>query len=106
MTRLAVVALLISGAAIAAPPVGGDGRWSDWFRSLRDASGQSCCDLSDCRRTRARAGSDGYQAQTPDGTWTDVPADKVLRRDNPTGEPVMCWLPSRGVICFVPGIEA
>lgn len=91
---------------MAAPPLVSDGRFGDWFRSLRDAQGQSCCDLSDCRRTRARAGAAGYQAQTPDGDWVDVPADKVLRRDNPTGEPVMCWLPHRGVICFVPGIEA
>lgn len=92
--------------ALAAPPPGADGRYRDWFRSLKDASGISCCDVSDCLPTSARVSGEGYQAKTPAGDWVTVPADKVIRRDNPLGVPVMCWLPHRGVMCFVPGIEA
>jgi len=41
-----------------------------------------------------------------EGEWLAVPADKILeRQDNPTGDPVACWIPSVGVFCFVRAAE-
>lgn len=106
MRLLLAAAIVAAGVAPAWAQTKPGGSMSDWFRSLRTPEGQSCCDESDCARTQSRLGPSGYQAQTPAGEWVDVPNDRILRRDNPTGVPVMCWLPHRGVICFVPGVEA
>ncbi|MEK6883434.1 MAG: hypothetical protein AABY22_27655, partial [Nanoarchaeota archaeon] len=36
--------------------------------------------------------------------WIDVPKEKILSpRENPVGEPVACWKPYTGIICFVNG---
>lgn len=106
MRLTAAAIVLTTGMALAAPPPNADGRFADWFRSLKDGMGHSCCDISDCRRTTARIGPAGYQARTPEGDWVDVPTEKIIRRDNPVGDAVMCWLPGRGVMCFVPPLEA
>lgn len=33
--------------------------------------------------------------------WVPVPPERVLARGNPTGHPVACWLPQRGVMYLV-----
>jgi len=106
LKKLAALLLVLSSAASSAPPVNGEGRFGDWFKSLRNDQGQSCCDLSDCRITKQRYSPNGYQALTETGEWVDIPPDKILKRDNPIGEPVMCYLPARGVMCFIRGFEA
>jgi hypothetical protein len=57
----------------------GDPARAQWFASLRTPSGESCCDLSDCRVTRAewRGDTQGWWVLV-DGAWRPVPADKVL----------------------------
>lgn len=96
--------LLAAVIAHSAPPPHANPEWRDFFRGLKEnGTGASCCDLSDCRVTRSRAGANGWQAVNQLGDWVDVPDEKILTdRHNPTGEAVMCWLPSRGVICFLP----
>lgn len=108
----------------AAPPTDGELRHSDWYRSLRipDAEGnptdQSCCDLSDCRPVQSRVTREGYEALiTPqthsqfgiaEPTWVKVPDAAILRTTrNPdgTGRAVVCWMPVRGVICFIRPME-
>jgi len=41
------------------------------------------------------------------GEWVPVPPEKILPKpDNPTGEPVTCWMPGQGVMCFIEGTGA
>ena len=37
--------------------------------------------------------------------WVEVPSQRVLERQNPTGEAVVCFIPTVGVMCFVPPPE-
>ena len=80
-----------------------DGMNDAWMRSLeRPDVGGSCCNTTDCRVTRARVGADGWEALNQFGVWVKVANAKIVRgKGNPTGEPVLCWLPSPGVLCFV-----
>jgi hypothetical protein len=111
LTALIACALL-AGPVNAAPPENSDGRYSEWFRSLKQPGTEnSCCDLSDCRTVRVRAGAQGYEAyiSKPDfpiehPLWVPIPAEKILQgKDNPLGSAVVCWRPHPGVICFVQG---
>lgn len=79
------------------------GQHDEWIRSLkRPDGGGSCCNLQDCRVTAARITPRGWEARNQFGMWVDVPADKIIRnRGNPTGAPVLCWLPGPGVMCFI-----
>ena len=129
MTRFLVLfmaaAVLAAVVVHAAPPTEGELRFSDWYRSLRvpDADGkpteESCCDLSDCRPVeRTRVTKEGYEALiTPkthgllgitEPTWVKVPNATILqttRNPDGTGRAVICWMPSRGTICFVRPLE-
>lgn len=98
--------------ALAAPPPNADPALAPWFRSLRHpVTDASCCDVSDCRPTTSRFteknGVRILQATTPEGEWIDVPEEMIVRpkEPNPTGTDVMCYLPSRGVMCFVFGVQ-
>lgn len=88
---------------LAIPAYAHDGMHNDWMNSLiRPDIGGSCCNLTDCRVTEARMTGEGWVAQTQLGNWVKVPNEKIIRgKDNPTGRPVLCWLPSSGVLCFV-----
>jgi len=100
----ALAALLLAPVmlALAAPPENADPALSQWFRSLRQpGTGISCCSMADCRTTDYRVVGEGYEALI-DGTWRPVPPERVLdHTDNPTGRAVVCYLPSKGVLCFV-----
>lgn len=117
------IGLALVSTAFAAPPAGGPGPFSDWYKSLQIPGGGSCCDESDCR---AVAGVRSVRILDEDGAflrygyevlvtpethgaaaprWVTVPPDRVLARENPTGRPVACWLPERGVMCFVRATE-
>jgi hypothetical protein len=107
-----ILALLGSAPGHTAPPENSDGRYSEWFKSLKQpGTDNSCCDLSDCRSVKVRVGEQGYEAliSKPDfpiefPTWVAIPADKILQgKDNPLGQAVVCWRPHPGVICFVQG---
>lgn len=86
---------------------------------IKNGSGRSCCGGGpdgDCFETDARRVNDRLQALVPgdrnrgfDGksglpAWIDVPDDRVLPAElNPYAGPSLCFIPSRGVICFLPG---
>jgi hypothetical protein len=111
LARLAflVVAAWVGAASVAAaqPPDNADPSLAPWFQSLRQpGTGISCCSIADCRATEYRTNGDGYEALI-DGAWLPVPADKVLHRiDNPIGRAVVCYMPGRGILCFVTPDEA
>lgn len=113
-----VLMVAIVAGAFAAPPPGGPGPFSDWYRSLETPGGGSCCDEADCRPVAAyrsvRVADDGGPVRfayevlitpashgVPVELWVPVPPNRVLARENPTGKPVACYLPERGVLCFV-----
>lgn len=96
----------------AAPPENADPKLREWFEGLRQPStGAPCCSISDCRRTQARHNESGWDVLiderfgSRDTLWTPVPRNRVLDRNNPTGEPIVCFLPGLGVMCFVPPPE-
>jgi hypothetical protein len=111
----ALIALLTSSMAHARPPANPDPALAPWFQSLQQpGTGISCCSIADCRPTDYRTNGDLYEVLIAPGTfdiaeptWLSVPHDKVLQRtDNPVGRAVVCWTPSRGIMCFVRGTEA
>jgi len=105
LVALAVgLALGISFAASAAPPPGANPNdpMATWFRDLmRPDTNTSCCDSSDCRRVVSRMTPTGWDARIGNA-WLSLPPDRVLHQDNPTGEAIACYLPTLGIICFVP----
>ncbi len=109
--------LLLASAAHARPPPGGDpnsplGQWRNALTQPRDAI--SCCALADCRLAQMRLGKDHYwvfvywvfvhwvfvgkRFPSVPNEWIEVPND--------AGQPVACWSPESGLLCFVPGPEA
>jgi hypothetical protein len=101
--------LLLIARAVAAPPAGVDGNseLSAWFRSLQNSRGEWCCSVADCRRPYAwrQMMGHGYQVQAVAGAdWLDVPAQNILRRENPIGDAVACIVGGE-VRCFVPPSE-
>ncbi len=102
-------ALLFSASAAFGhpPPGGGDPALAPWFHSLmQPGTGISCCSEADCRRTDYRINGDHYEAMIC-GEWKAIPPEAVLKRmDNPTGQAVVCYTPTLGIMCFVRGPEA
>lgn len=116
---LAIALVLVPLAASAKAPEGvvNTPEISEWFRSLmRNDTNTSCCNESDCRKVEARINNKTglWEVYIKPGTgegefnvegllphWVEIPADTVLIRDNPTGQAVVCWTPTR-VYCFIP----
>lgn len=105
MCRFLLIAILLTAdAAFAAPPPGGPGAYSGWFRGLTAPdTGLGCCDTADCRFALWRYRDGGYEVWL-DERWHPVPDEKVLDESvaNPTGQAVVCWSPHLGILCFVP----
>lgn len=80
---------------------------SEWYRSLMIPGTQSsCCSEADCGPVKHRETADGYDVLI-DGRWLPVPPAAILNNtSNPTGSAVACYLPSRGIMCFVRPAEA
>ena len=93
---------LISAFARATPPDNADATLAPWFQSLRQpGTGISCCSMADCRATEYRTSGMGYEAFIDD-KWLIVPQDRVLdHQPNPTGRAIVCYMPGRGILCFV-----
>jgi len=114
ITAVCLVLLLVTAAA-ARPPPGADlnSPLGQWYNSLRQPhEGMSCCALADCRPVAMRLGKSHYwvfigkQFESAPNKWLEVPNDIVLHVPNNAGQPVACWAPASGLLCFVPGPEA
>jgi hypothetical protein len=110
-----LLALVLAGGATAAPPLGADPEspLGHWYNSLQQPhSGISCCTLADCRPVIEKLGAGHYwvfigkQFELAPNRWIEVPDDAVLHVRNDAGQPVACWAPASGLLCFVPGPEA
>ena len=116
MHRLFFAVLLAATPALATPPpVGSEdyqvtAPYNDWFRLLRNAEGTLCCTLSDCRPVDARISADGHwefladpkHFPGADGRWIRVPDDRVVRKPNPVGQPIACYVDGLPPFCFLP----
>jgi len=115
---LFILALLLAGQALGAPPAGGPGPHADWYRGLeRPNNAGSCCSEADCRPVEARVGPAGYEALiTPEthgpvgakqAEWIAIPEDKIIRPaqgGHPEGRAVLCWMQGT-IYCFVRPLE-
>lgn len=107
--------LLLASAAYAKPPPGADPEspLGQWYNSLHQPNdGISCCSLADCRPVEMKLGGNHYwvfigeQFESGPNKWIEVPDEAVLHVPNNAGQPVACWSPVSGLLCFVPGPEA
>ena len=125
---LSLAVLAMVGLSYGQPPAGTDPNSpiSKWFQGLTDPiSHGSCCSEADCRPTEAHQTKNGHwealvtrenypQFSLDTDKWVIVPDNRVLiRTENPTGRPVLCWNPAvhfggftsseptNGVLCFV-----
>jgi hypothetical protein len=77
---------------------------SEWFQSLQDARGRSCCDQSDCKPTNARFIDGRWEAEFA-GAFTPVPDAKILDKESYDGRAYLCALPDQPgkptIYCFV-----
>ncbi len=101
-----VACMSFSLSAIARSPPNTDMSLAPWFQSLRQpGTGISCCSMADCRQTEFRTNGSHYEALV-EGEWREVPRETILERvENPTGHAVVCYTPSRGIMCFIRGPE-
>jgi hypothetical protein len=92
---------IVSSPALAAPPPDSDGRYHEWFQSLKQpGSGTSCCSIADCRVEPYRQTPIGYEVLI-DGDWVLVPDDKILQQiENPVGRAITCHA-GKTIFCFV-----
>lgn len=107
IAMLLIMIVVLASTVANAEMSGASPAITSWVESLRvPGSGISCCSTADCSQTEFRTADDHYEVWVDD-RWLAVPPTKVLDRlDNPTGRAVVCWTPSRGIMCFVRGAEA
>jgi hypothetical protein len=102
-----VYGILIATVLIAAARAHeGEDALAAWYRSLIAPDGKSCCTTRDCAPAEARLVGDHWEVwivpYEGDPKWVSVPPDKVLRRENPDGRPIVCRTPNGFIFCFVP----
>lgn len=99
-TYMLIAFIIGIGIAATAYSHGTTVQYDSWF----DKDGNSCCNQMDCRPTDERIGKEGYEAKIGND-WIPVPADRILKQRSPDGRPHLCYNPSKGVLCFQPGMS-
>ena len=88
---------------------GHDPATSEWFLSLKDSSGQSCCDYADGVRLEApewRRLEDNSFEVFARGKWTKILPGRVLNGTNKVGYAILWWPKAwDNPSCFLPGAE-
>ena len=109
---LATILLCLAASAIA----GDDGRYAqsqhrEWFNSLTNSLGYSCCSNADGLRLDDpdwEVDGTTYRVKI-DGRWLRVPADAIVKASNRVGYAIV-WLVYDGetihIRCFLPGTTA
>lgn len=107
---LLLLLLAVITEAFANPPAGVDPTSSaaQWFHSLKDEDGRSCCGMGDCRAVRAKqSGGHWWVWIKPDDASSVRVPDAIVqgRDDNPTGHSILCASPVEPetiMYCFIP----
>ena len=73
------------------------------MRQRQPVTGASCCDISDCRQTKADWQKGQWWADVQ-GEWTPIPKEKELAKTSIDGEAYVCSGYDRRIYCFVPPI--
>ena len=88
---------------------GHDAATSEWFLSLKDSSGQSCCDYADGVRLEApewRRLEDNSFEVFARGKWIKILPGRVLNGTNKVGYAILWWPKAwDNPSCFLPGAE-
>ena len=86
-----VVGWALAGTAQAPRGNHGEGhdRLHQWYLTLRDKKGKSCCDHTDCRPTQSRYNGKDVEVMI-DGIWAVVPQDKILNVPSPDLQTHVC----------------
>jgi hypothetical protein len=88
---------------------GHDAATSEWFRSLKNSIGQSCCDYDDGVRLEApewRELEDHSFEVFARKKWNKIPANKILKGTNKVGYAILWWPKAwDNPTCFLPGAE-
>lgn len=107
MLRLFVAAMLAASLLSCGPPAysqhPGHAEHHEWYRTLKDDAGFSCCNERDCRPTRAYLHDDGRWRAELGGVWVIVPDETVLRTRAPDGNSHICANRAGKILCFVGG---
>lgn len=80
----------------------------EWYETLRDRKGKSCCDRRDCRPTKSRFNGTNVEVMV-DGIWAAVPPEKILSVPSPDLGSHVCSpkrpnsFPLGYVVCVVVG---
>lgn len=97
-------ALMVAALLACTLPAWGQQSRGDWFKSLKQPkTGYSCCDVSDCKQTKAVWQGNGWWAEFPDGQVRPIPPEKILDKPKTIdGKAYLCSSPTNRVYCFVP----
>jgi hypothetical protein len=60
----------------------GHAEYHEWYATLHDKHGRSCCNNMDCRPTEHRIVGEQVEVML-DGQWTPVPREKILDKNSP-----------------------
>src|SRR5580700_11178651 len=95
--------------AFDSPKWGHDAATSEWFRSLKNSRGESCCDYDDGVRLEDpewRELEDHSFEVFSRGKWNKIPPNKVLKGTNKVGYAILWWPKAwDNPTCFLPGPE-
>jgi hypothetical protein len=88
---------------------GHDAATSEWFRSLKNSRGESCCDYDDGVRLEDpewRELEDHSFEVFSRGKWNKIPPNRVLKGTNRVGYAILWWPKAwDNPTCFLPGPE-
>jgi hypothetical protein len=88
---------------------GHDAATSEWFRSLKNSRGESCCDYDDGVRLEDpewRELKDHSFEVFSRGKWNKIPPNRVLKGTNRVGYAILWWPKAwDNPTCFLPGPE-
>jgi hypothetical protein len=88
---------------------GHDAAISEWFLSLKNSRGESCCDYADGVRLEApewRELEDNSFEVFARGKWNKIPPNRVLKGTNRVGYAILWWPRAwDNPTCFLPGAE-
>jgi hypothetical protein len=88
---------------------GHDAATSEWFRSLKNSRGESCCDYADGVRLEDpewRELEDHSFEVFAREKWNRVPANRVLKGTNKVGYAILWWPKAYDTpTCFLPGAQ-